>query len=51
MSEIEEKEQNLTSKPPAKKSTITLQQAIEFGEYNPKFLQNFAEWHTLGTVC
>lgn len=49
MSEIEEKEQNLTSKPLPKKSTITLQQAIEFGEYDPKFLQNFAEWHTLST--
>lgn len=46
MSEIEPLEKNLTSAPPAK-SGLTLQQAIEFGEYNPKYLANFAEWHTL----
>lgn len=47
MDEIEPKEQNLTSTPPSQKSNITLQQAIEFGEYDPKLLSNFAEWHTL----
>lgn len=46
MSEIEPLEQNLTSAPPAK-SGLTLQQAIEFGEYDPKYLANFAEWHNL----
>jgi hypothetical protein len=45
--EHEPKEQNLSSAPPPKTSTLTLQQAIEFGEYNPKALANFAEWHTL----
>lgn len=46
MSEIEPLEKNLTSTPPAK-SSLTLQQVIEFGEYDPKYLANFAEWHTL----
>lgn len=46
MGEIEPLEKNLTSAPPTK-SAVTLQQAIEFGEYNPKNLANFAEWHTL----
>lgn len=46
---MDELEQNLSSKPPQKKSNITLQQAIDFGEYSPKFLSNFAEWHTLST--
>ena len=47
MDEYEPKEQNLSSSPIPKKSNITLQQAIEFGEYNPDVLQNFAEWHTI----
>lgn len=45
--ENEPKEQNLSSSPPPKKSKMTLQEAIEFGEYDPNVLQNFAEWHTL----
>jgi hypothetical protein len=28
-------------------ATITLQQAIDFGEYDPSYLATFAEWHTL----
>ncbi|MEN9327679.1 MAG: hypothetical protein RI947_487 [Candidatus Parcubacteria bacterium] len=28
-------------------TTLSLQQAIDFGEYNPEYLSNFAEWHTL----
>lgn len=28
-------------------TTLTLQQAIDFGEYDPEYLTNFAEWHTL----
>lgn len=28
-------------------ATLTLQQAIDFGEYDPHYLSNFAEWHTL----
>jgi hypothetical protein len=46
MEEIEPKEQDLKSAP-SQKSNLTLQQVIDFGEYNPKFLSNFAEWHTL----
>lgn len=49
MDEIEPKEQNLSSNPAPQKANITLQQAIEFGEYEPKHLSNFAEWHTLST--
>lgn len=45
--ENDPKEQNLSSSSPTKKSNMTLQEAIEFGEYDPKVLQNFAEWHTL----
>lgn len=50
MDENEPKEQNLSSgssNPQPIKSNITLQQAIDFGEYDPKYLANFAEWHTL----
>ncbi len=46
----EPKEQNTTSSSvPQQKANITLQQAIDFGEYNPEFLANFEEWHTLST--
>lgn len=45
--ETEPKEQNLSSNPPPKKTNISLQQAVDFGEYDPKFLANFPEWHTL----
>jgi len=46
MDELEPKEQNLGGgSPPA--ATISLQQAIDFGEYNPEYLSNFAEWHNL----
>jgi len=48
MEEYEPKEQNLGSGGSfIVKSTITLNQAIEYGEYNPKNLENFSEWHTL----
>lgn len=47
MEEFEVKEQGLSSKPKVKKSNITLQDAVEFGEYDPDYLQNFPEWHTL----
>jgi hypothetical protein len=29
------------------KSTMTLQKAVELGEYDPKFLATLPEWHTL----
>ncbi len=47
MDELEPREQGLSSTPPPKKTNMTLQQAIDFGEYNPKSLANFTEWHTL----
>jgi|SRR3990167_6555203 len=47
MEEHEPKEQNLGGGSPPAQSTISLQQAIDFGEYDPKHLENFAEWHTL----
>jgi len=47
MDEYEPKEQNLKSAPPQQNTGITLHQAIDFGEYNPEFLANFVEWHTL----
>ncbi len=47
MNEFEEKEQNISSKPSPKKYNLTLQDAIEFGECDPNYLQNFPEWHNL----
>ena len=47
MDEIDPKKQNLSSASPPKKTNITLDQAIDFGEYDPEFLANFTEWHTL----
>ncbi len=31
----------------AKSATMTLQKAVELGEYDPEFLGTFAEWSTL----
>lgn len=47
MDDREPKEQSPASSSSSPRSDITLNQAVEFGEYDPKFLQNFAEWHTL----
>ncbi len=44
--EEEPKEQNLSSSPPSQSSTLTLQKAIDMGEYKPDFLAQFPEWHT-----
>lgn len=44
--ESEEKEQNITAKPSASSSDLTLQKAIDLGEYDPKFLGQFPQWHT-----
>lgn len=40
-------EQGTSSGKPRKVSKITLQKAVDLGEYDPKFLATFAEWHTL----
>lgn len=36
-----------SSSPPPTGNYLTLNKAIEFGEYHPKDLSNFAEWHQL----
>ena len=41
-------EKGISSSPSAK-SNLTLDQAVEFGEYDPKALSNFAQWHTLSS--
>jgi len=44
----EEREQSLGSNKPSTTSTkLTLEKAVELGEYDPNFLANFPEWHTL----
>ena len=43
--EVSEKLKARSAKPVAK---MTLQKAIELGEYDPSFLANFPEWHILG---
>lgn len=30
-------------------SGMTLQKAIDYGEYKPEFLETFAQWHTLSS--
>lgn len=45
--EGEEKEQNLGGKHPVTTAKLTLEKAVELGEYDPNFLANFPEWHTL----
>lgn len=47
MSENGEIEPTISSSPPLTNGNLTLQQAIDFGEYDPKNLANFEEWHTL----
>ena len=42
-----ENEQGASSKPPALATKLTLEKAVELGEYDPNFLANFPEWHTL----
>lgn len=39
--------ETLSSTTPSSSTLMTLQKAIDLGEYNPDFLSGFAEWHTL----
>ena len=39
--------EKVISKPTSNNKSMTLQQAVEFGEYDPEFLATFSEWHTL----
>ena len=49
MSEEEPRESNLGGGSPTTttSNTMTLQKAIDMGEYSPDFLGQFPEWHTL----
>jgi len=47
MDETNEKEQGLGGKAPVTVPKLTLEKAIELGEYDPNYLANFPEWHTL----
>jgi hypothetical protein len=49
MDDEEPTEQNISSQQPSKKSTLTLQQAVDYGEYNSHYLANFPEWHGLSS--
>jgi len=42
-----ENEQGINSKPPTMVTKLTLEKAVELGEYEPDFLANFPEWHAL----
>lgn len=41
-----EAKEKLSGSKPTKSSKMTLQKAVELGEYDPKFLATFPEWHT-----
>jgi len=47
MDKMEEKEQGISSKPPTIATKLTLEKAVELGEYDSSFLANFPEWHSL----
>jgi len=47
MDEYEPNVGNAKSTSVTQSQSITLQQAIDFGEYDPAFLANFAEWHSM----
>lgn len=42
-------EKGSSSAPSQTPSNLTLGNVIDLGEYNPEYLQNFPEWHTLST--
>jgi hypothetical protein len=42
-----ENEQGISSKPTMIATKLTLEKAVELGEYDPDFLANFPEWHIL----
>lgn len=45
----EETEQSIGGGTSMATTTITLQKAVDMGEYEPQQLANFPEWHTLST--
>jgi hypothetical protein len=40
-------EKGTSSAKPIQGNKMTLQKAVEMGEYNPEFLSTFAEWHII----
>lgn len=40
--------EKLSGKSGAKTQIMTLQKAVDLGEYDPEYLKTFPEWHTLG---
>lgn len=47
MSEYEDSMENKTSSAaPAASANMTLQKAVDLGEYDPDYLATFSEWHT-----
>lgn len=49
MDEQEPSAESTTPSSSSKSGSMTLQKAIDLGEYNPDYLANFAEWHRLST--
>lgn len=47
MEDLEKLEQKQSSPTSFQASKMTLEKAIEMGEYKPEYLANFPEWHTL----
>ena|SRR3990167_4745357 len=47
MEDFEALEKIKPSRPKAKSATMTLEKAVEFGEYDPEYLATFPEWHSL----
>jgi len=45
--DIEPKENLNNGKPSKQVSKMTLEEAINFGEYDPAYLATFPDWHTL----
>jgi hypothetical protein len=47
MDEEDNSQEQMSSSPvPSATPVMTLQKAVELGEYDPKFLSGFPEWHT-----
>lgn len=47
MEEDSNVEQLKTKSPPPAAANMTLQKAVDMGEYDPQFLSGFVEWHSL----
>ncbi len=46
-SEVLEKLEKAQSSSPKSATKMTLQRAVELGEYDPEYLSTFPDWHTL----